>query len=467
MREFLIIFKMPRKRKNIVYFHHQPTRDSTAVPWYRRLRNAIDGTSTQEELVILLNQSPIQALKYKDNGIFLLHHACQIIGYEKVALRMWEKYPDAAIKQKKWTGYRNPLHVACSEGRIDIVRLLMVGAPHLINEQCSNGCTPLFSACKMDQVEVIKFLLTNSTNINVNHCDKYNKNAAQICCYNRHDQALMILLNHPNMCLHTYLTTLESFFFAISTNYISDLTLVYDILNFLIKKIPSVVDGNGRKFNLIHAHINGNWYYFYGFDYLIENGYVSLLNQNDIKGDTPLHLAATNCSSIDIKRIKIVLEQQCYCHNVRNDKGRTPLHSICRKGYYEFVHQLLENPNTDSDMMDYGGENALHHALQGYMKTPRFAYSYIQTIHVLLKKNPFLVIKKNNNGESPYDYAMKLKTITHGRQMIQLNGKSRRYNSMELNSGFSSNLVEQLNVYHNEARFSMFVYFMESDINHS
>jgi uncharacterized alpha-E superfamily protein len=48
-------------RKKLV----QSLRDRSAVPIYRKLRNASDGSSTVEELVILLNQCPKQALQYK------------------------------------------------------------------------------------------------------------------------------------------------------------------------------------------------------------------------------------------------------------------------------------------------------------------------------------------------------------------------------------------------------------------
>jgi ankyrin repeat protein len=219
---------------------------------------------------------------------------------------------------------------------------------------------------------------------------------------------------------------------------------------------------------LIHAHINGNWDFSYGINFLIENGYVALINQQDMDGETPLHHAA-KVFMIGYCRHKIILKlilQPTMLHNVRNDKGRTPLHTACYHGYALMVQELVENKNTDNDMIDYGGENALHHTIQGYINCPRYSSNYTTNVHYILTKNPFLVIKKNNYNESAYDYAMKLKQITHGRQMLQMNGKSRRYRSMELNSEFSSNLVNNLDFYHIKARFCMFKYFMESDINH-
>jgi hypothetical protein len=103
---------MPCKRKGKVYFKKQVKliRDSSAVHWYRKLRHAIDGSTTQEELLQILNLCPIQALQYKDDkGQFLLHLACQIIGYETFAILLWEKYPNAAFKQKDWTNFCNSL----------------------------------------------------------------------------------------------------------------------------------------------------------------------------------------------------------------------------------------------------------------------------------------------------------------------------------------------------------------------
>ena len=114
-------------------------------------------------------------------------------------------------------------------------------------------------------------------------------------------------------------------------------------MNFLVKKIPSAVDGNGRKFDLIHAHTNGNWDYSYGIDFLIENGYVALINQQDIEGNTPIHHAAKMAINAYCKH-KIILkliQQPIMMHNVRNDKGRTPLHTACYHGYVLMVQQLL------------------------------------------------------------------------------------------------------------------------------
>ena len=211
---------MPKnKRQGKVYFKNlvQSVRDSSAVPRYRELRHAIDGTATEEELVVILNQCPIQALQYKDDkGQFILHLACQHIGYEKFALLVWEKYPNAAFLQKKWNNYRNPLQIACNVGRLDIIHTLMTGASNLINEQDSNGKTALFYACAKNQFEVIQLLMTNNTT-NVNHQDKYGQTALHICCYSLSFRSMELLMNDTNLRMRlmdyiSYRTAFEVFF---------------------------------------------------------------------------------------------------------------------------------------------------------------------------------------------------------------------------------------------------------------
>jgi ankyrin repeat protein len=457
---------MPKiKRQGKVYFKKlvQSVRDSSAVPMYRKLRHAIDGSTTEDELVNILNQCPIQALQYKDDkGQFLLHLACQHIGYEKFAILLWEKYPNAAFLQKKWINYRNPLQIACNVGRLDMVQTLITGSSNLINEHDAHGKTALFYACAKDQIEVIQLLMTNSS-IDVNHQDKYGQTALHICCYNLSFRSIELLMNETN--LHMRETAFEIFCLIVSTYCIPDKMAVHHILRLFLHKLPEIKDTNSRKSNIIHAHVSGRWPIFYAFDFFMNNDYEALINQQDNKGNTPLHYACKSNANTPCNHVKKLLEQPSLLHNVRNDKGRTPFHDACFHFNYWLVDVFFEDEGADSNMIDYGGENALHHLIHGFIKSPNNIGKCINTIRILLNNNPFLVKLHNNFGETAYDYACAWRKINHGRQSVIMNGKPRRYHSMQMNRQIWTDIVSMLESYRVQARFRMFNHFMEKGYN--
>ena len=464
---------MPKKkRQGKVYFKKlvQSVRDSSAVPMYRKLRHAIDGSTTEDELVNILNQCPIQALQYKDDKRqFLLHLACQHIGYEKFAILLWEKYPNAAFLQKKWINYRNPLQIACNVGRLDMVQTLITGSSNLINEQDSNGKTALFYACAKDQLGVIKFLMTNST-ININHQDKYGQTALHIYCYSLSFRSMELLMNHTNIRMRlmeffSHRTAYEIFYFIVSTKCIPDINAVHHILKLFLQKLPEIKEPKSRTSNVVHAHVSGRWPIFTAFDFFMNNGCEAIINQQDSKGYTPLHYACKPNTNTECNHIKKLLEQPSLLHNVRNDKGRTPFHDACFYLNDLLVNAFFENGGADSNMIDYGGENALHHLIHGFIKSPNNIGKFINTIHILLNNNPFLVKLHNNFGETAYDYACAWSKISRGRQSVIMNGKPRRYHSMQMNRQIWTDIVSMLESYRVQARFRMFNHFMEKGYN--
>ena len=101
--------------------------------------------------------------------------------------------------------------------------------------------------------------------------------------------------------------------------------------------------------------------------------------------------------------------------------------------------------------------------IQGLIKAPNNIDKFIDTVRVLLNNNPFLVKLHNNMGESAYDYAYEWSKISRGRQIVIMNGKPRRYHSMQMNRQIWKDIVSILDNYRAEARFRMFNHFMEKD----
>jgi ankyrin repeat protein len=348
-----------------------------------------------------------------------------------------------------------------------MVQTLTTGASNLINEQDSHGKTALFYACVKDQFEVIQLLMANNT-INLNHQDKYGQTALHVCCYSLSFRSMELLMNDANLHMRlmdciTYHTAFEVFCFIISTNCIPDEMAVHHILRLFLQKLPETKDTNSRKSNMIHQYVSGCWPVFQLFDYFMANGYEALINQQDNNGNTPLHYACKPNTNTPCNHVKKLLERPNLLHNVRNDKGRTPFHDACFHLNYWLVDALFEDKGADSNMIDNGGENALHHLIQGFIKAPNKIDKCIDTVRILLNNNPFLVELKNNFGESAYDYACKWISISRGRHMVTLNNKLQRYHSMTINRQNWTDIVTILEDHRTRARYLMFNYFIEKD----
>ena len=180
-------------------------------------------------------------------------------------------------------------------------------------------------------MEIIHLLLTNNT-INVNHQDKYGQTSLHVCCYSLSFRSMELLINDANLHMRlvdliSYRTAFEIFFLSVSTNYIPDKMAVHRLLRLFLQKLPEIKDTDGRKSNIIHAHVSGRWPVFNAFDFFMNNGYEA--NQQDNKVNKPLHYACKPNANTPCNHVKKLLEHPFLLHNVRNDKGRTPFHDAC------------------------------------------------------------------------------------------------------------------------------------------
>lgn len=143
-------------------------------------------------------------------------------------------------------------------------------------------------------------------------------------------------------------------------------------------------------------------------------------------------------------------------------KGRTPFHDACFYSCPLQVVKLMDISDIDINITDYGGENALHHVIQGYIKNPRND-DCSETIHILLQKTPFLVNMKNSAFETPLHYVQIMNKDRGGLIFPKINGKDRKINCQRIDRKFWATLLTTLEHYQKQARFDIFNYFMENN----
>jgi ankyrin repeat protein len=397
---------------------------------FKGMIDAIDGCSTTNELMLLLSDCPVETLiKKDDDNKCLLFIACQHNGYESFALRLWQLYPSAAIDQDGWENYRNPLHIACIVGCVDIAEQLLENITNtFLNMTDSQGRTALFYASKLNNVNLAKLLLQNDT-VDVNVQDFFGQTALHIGCLHLSFGVIELLLQHKNIQLRLKDnggisqegTAIRIFFRTVSMTRLNVLENMHRIFFMFLRLTPSEemscdVNGTTGRISVIHEHVEGCWTYFHAFQFLMENGYQSLINQQDMLGRAPLHYAcrlskvefASNTDHYMIKFMKF----PNLLVNIKDNKGRTPLHEACRKCNLKMVTILLtdDNNNVNINLSDNRGNSVLHHAIDGWFNrtngTDEIDCNNI--MHFLLWKNPFIILHRNNQNENALDYVKRV-----------------------------------------------------------
>jgi ankyrin repeat protein len=411
----------PTKRVKMI---HDTINDNSTI-MYKKMTDAIDGCSTLEELDLLLSHCPIDSLKMNHiNNKYLLFIACQYIGYERFALRLYEVYPEAAIDQDGWNNYRNPLHIACSEGRLDIVIQLVINDINkFLNMPDSHGRTALFYASKNNNVTLARELL-HEPSIDINIQDNNGQTALHLACLALSYGVIELLLNNPNINLNLIErsgnsicgSALRMFIWTVSTTDMNSLDNMHHILNMFLRLTPPEAISscsNGNGFSILHEHADGAWPFFDAIDYLIHNGYGSLINQQDHLGKTPFHylcqhsnwhvqFSATNHYMTSFLRLPNLLL------NIKDNQGRTPLHEACLRGYSKMIKFLLVesddyNVHLNVNLSDELGNTPLHYIIDGWFETTPDS-DCLDTMMYLLSKNPFLIFHRNKRNENTLDY---------------------------------------------------------------
>ena len=128
---------------------------------------------------------------------------------------------------------------------------------------------------------------------------------------------------------------------------------------------------------------------------------------------------------------------------------------------------MIENKNVTENDRDNQGENGLHCMIQRYISIMRYGLShtdyYMNSVHVLLRKNPFLVTRVNSSCETPINYVVKCLSIGPSEKAVWLN---RRQRQLQQNKEFWETLLKILQDYHTEAKNRMFNFFMNTFTNH-
>uniref|UniRef100_A0A7R9ZPE7 BTB domain-containing protein n=1 Tax=Craspedostauros australis TaxID=1486917 RepID=A0A7R9ZPE7_9STRA len=194
-------------------------------------------------------------------------------------ISMWEQQnPKVSISSIKDRQQNTVLHLACSEGRLGVVKYLVGSCKANVNARNNAGFTPLHQACSLGHFAIVKYLTESSkADVNIRNSDGHT-------------------------ALH----------FASSDGH-------YGIVQYLIESCNTNVNAQDLG-GATSLHLACQYNHFDIARYLVESGHANV-NVQDADGNTPLHSV---CSEANVEMVKFLLGSSSTDVTIQNKYGQTP-----------------------------------------------------------------------------------------------------------------------------------------------
>ncbi|KAG8225856.1 hypothetical protein J437_LFUL004786, partial [Ladona fulva] len=230
-----------------------------------------------------------------------------------------------------------PVHLACAQGALEIVRLMFTMQPeekgNCLSQTDAQKMTPIHCAAMFDHVDMVEYLVKEGANVNA--VDKEKRSALLLAASHGAWRTVHALLNNgADICLR-----------------------------------------DKNQHNALHL--------------IILNGgrLEDFLNQ-DSAGCSPLHYA---CRDGYIRSLANLIRLGA-CVNIKNNKNESALHFAARYGRYHIAWQLLDSEKGTFIINEGNGEGMtpLHIASQ---------QGHMRVVQLLLNKGALL--QRDHNGRNP------------------------------------------------------------------
>ena len=244
-----------------------------------------------------------------------------------------------------------PIHLACYQGRIDIVQAMVeICGSETVHVPAAGGKTPLhWGARSTHGAHIISYLIHNGAN--PNHVDSEGRTALHSGIIYGSLEVVQELVNADQSTVNICDSTQKN-------------VMHYAILH--------------KRKAILH--------------YLLQFPcFVELLCQQDSTCNTPLHYALCNVQGEFV--MVLVSAIQSRLSNIKNDKGLNYLHLASRSGNWKALNALLSTP-VASNMLnetDTSGVTPLHEAAR---------YGHLRCVELLLGRGAMM--HKSYNGFTPF-----------------------------------------------------------------
>ncbi|XP_042871223.1 transient receptor potential cation channel subfamily A member 1-like [Penaeus japonicus] len=316
-----------------------------------------------------------------------------------------------------------PVHLACSQGANEIVRLMFSLQPDeklkALTTLDAQGMTPLHCAAMFDHPDLVAYLIQEGAS--VDQVDQEHRSPLLLAASRRGWRTVDALLAHgadPTIrdthlknLLHVVIMNGGSISDVLSLKQARD-TLSTSRITMMLNEQDSL----GWS-PLHYASRNGHVYGRYNtVRQLVESksGFL-ILNECNDEGKTALHIASEEGHT---RVVQLLLSKGALLH--RDHHGRTPLHLAALGGHRDTITTILTIHSHTLDQTDKEGNTALHVAVRANKP---------ETVSQLMSLNcKFL---ENNSSCKPIDIAIQYKIsesalalVTHERGPTEVLGTS-------------------------------------------
>lgn len=351
--------------------------------------------------------------KKDSNGNFPLFIGCQIEDQIQLSLKMIEIYPDA-LNQPGWSGNKNPFHLVCAKGNINLIIQLLKINSRLVNETDCNGRSPLFYACKYQRLDVIRYLLKN-TDIDINTKDLRNQTVFHYSCDLCMFDSCTELLNHEMLKYEEIDNDGNTPLFSIIISMIHSKNLFnyknsIEVIKKLLQKCKtSIKYCTNDGCNILHKitrnfHVDIKLCKLY-WEFIVSINSSLINNIDKDNGLTPIHYACifiNDFPSFLLKSSMIITRNYipCVMINKQDNCGQTAFYHCCKMHKYSAFSEILNYEGTNIEIADKFGNTVLHAVVDEMPSVSRYSSMMIKKI---LEKCPFMIIKKNKNEKTAID----------------------------------------------------------------
>ena len=253
-----------------------------------------------------------------------------------------------------------PLHYACSEGALGVVKMLVAAGAGTQNFKVADdeGETCLSIAAKFENTKTVRYLV-GLPEVDVNYADKYNYTALQAAVREKATDVVQVLID-------------AGADINILNNY--GHSLLHDACEFgsleIVKMLVSVGAGvrvtNGERHTCLHAAAEAGHTEI--VRYLVSLPDVDV-NQETVDSYTALHRAVIH---VERDVVQVLIDAGADI-DTQNNEGRSPLLSACVEGTFDTV-KMLVRAGAEVRATDDEGVTCLHYAAcrRGHTETVRY-----------------------------------------------------------------------------------------------
>jgi ankyrin repeat protein len=301
------------------------------------------------------SDADVDVMGYKKESDFTPLHIAVSEGYLDMCQMLLEHKADVRAHDNSGN---TPLHLAASEDHLEIARILHKYNAE-VNSRNEDGSTPLLMASSDGNIEISQLLLSHDADVFVHdHEGNTPLHLAAIGGHLEVARSLLELKADVSALNNGGLTPLQQASNIQSEGYL-------DIMRLLLDHVANVNVHDSHRSTLLHFAVSKC--HLEVARMLLER--KANVNALDDEGLTPLHQASQGSWSGDpyiVQLVRLLLDDGADIH-ARDNRGNTPLHFAASRGHLEVTRILLEL-KADADPLNNEGLSPLHRASEGPRK---------------------------------------------------------------------------------------------------